>query len=152
MLKRALGIWALKNSLRKNECFFAFCVYKKISQKKSFCISILLTINDCHQQKTMCTFYIYKKQTNCKTLIYIYKKPDNLQKAREFALRFIHKNPDTSLYAIFHEFFEIGIYINTKSMTLCVRWRFIQKAIHFEKARQFALRFLYTKILTFCVT
>ena len=39
--------------------------------------------------KTQCArFYIYKKQGSCETFIYIYKKPDTLQKARQFALRF----------------------------------------------------------------
>ena len=46
--------------------------------------------------------------------IYIYKKPENLQKARQFALRFIHKKPYTLGYAIFHEIFVFHIYLNTK--------------------------------------
>ena len=39
------------------------------------------------------------------------KNPETLQKARQFALRFIYKNPHTLRYAIFMNFFEIDIYI-----------------------------------------
>ena len=59
------------------------------------------------------------KYTQIKRL-YIYKKLDNLQKQDNLCYVFIHKNPDTLRQAIFHENFEIGIHINTKSMTLCV--------------------------------
>ena len=61
-----------------------------------------------------------KSKKNCEKYIYIYINPDTLQKARKFALRFIHKKPDTLRYAIFLKCFEIGIFIYTKSMTLCV--------------------------------
>ena len=67
--------------------------------------------NDCHQRKTTCTFlYINKKQNNPETLLYtksrtLRKKQDN------FRYVFIYKNPDTLSYAIFHEIFEVGIYI-----------------------------------------
>ena len=115
--------------------------------------------NECHHQKLMCTFYIYKKQKNrnifntksqtlCKqqdnfcyvfniqkkdTLrytmfheifevciyiqkawhfvlceVFIYKKLDTSQTARQFTLRFYKQNPDTLRYAIFHWIFEIG--------------------------------------------
>ena len=60
-------------------------------------------------------FYIYKMQKNCETLMYIQKKPDTFQKARQFALRFYSQTPDTLRYAIFHDFFEIGIYIYRKT-------------------------------------
>ena len=63
-------------------------------------------------------FYIYKRQkklqkeyTKSQTLC---KKQDNLRHV------FIHKKPDTLRYTIFYEIFEIGVYIYTKSMTLCV--------------------------------
>ena len=41
----------------------------------------------------------------------LYKNIDTLQKARQFALRFIYKKPDTLRYAICHEIFEVGIYV-----------------------------------------
>ena len=69
--------------------------------------------------KRQCTrFYIYKSQK--KPNNFIYKKPDTLQKSRQFPLRFYIQNKDTLRYTIFHEIFEVGIYI--------------------QKAWQFALR------------
>ena len=43
-----------------------------------------------------------------------FKKQDTLR------FVFIHNKPDTLQYVIINENFEIGIYINTKSMTPCV--------------------------------
>ena len=34
--------------------------------------------------------------------LYMYKKPETSKKARQFALRFIYKNPDTLRYTVFH--------------------------------------------------
>ena len=83
---------------------------------KYFCAHI--TFSSVHSPKTLC------------------KKKDNLRYV------FIHKNQDTLLYAIFHESFEIYIYIYTKSMTLCVTWIFyIQKSIHFEKGKTICVTF-----------
>ena len=48
----------------------------------------------------------------------------------------------------FHEIFEIGIY--TKSMTLCVTWRFyIEKARHFAKIKTICDTFIYKKPAVF---
>ena len=55
-------------------------------------------------------FYIYAKSKKMRN-VFIYKKPDTLQKARQFPLRFIYKKKDNLRYAIFHENFEFGIYI-----------------------------------------
>ena len=41
--------------------------------------------------------------------IFIYKKPDTFQKARQFPLRFISKKLDTLRSGTFHEIFEVGI-------------------------------------------
>ena len=51
-------------------------------------------------------FYIQKKQKNCET----YKKI-----ARQFPLHFIYKRQCTLRYRIFHEIFELGIYIQKVS-------------------------------------
>ena len=51
-------------------------------------------------------FCIYKKQKKLRKIQTLCKKQDN------FRYVFIHKKPDTLLYAIFHEIFEIIIYIN----------------------------------------
>ena len=42
---------------------------------------------------------------------FIYKNIDTLQKVRQFASRFIYKKPDNLLYEIFHESFEVGVYV-----------------------------------------
>ena len=51
-------------------------------------------------------FYIQKKQKKCETI----KK-----KARQFPLRFIYKRPYILRYWIFHEIFELSIYIQKAS-------------------------------------
>ena len=64
--------------------------------------------------------YIQKAKKNAKRL-YMYTKIQTLCKNQDnFCYVFIHKKSDTLRYAIFHETFEIGIYIYKKSMTLCV--------------------------------
>ena len=62
--------------------------------------------------------------------MFIYKMSGTLQKQDNLRSVFIYKNKDTLHYAIFHENFEVGMYI--------------------KKAWNFALRdVLYTKIQTF---
>ena len=95
-----------------------FVYIKTSSQKHIFVRNV--NNNDSHQQKKKCTFLYIQQKKNIEKRLYIYKKPHTLQKARQFALRFIHKRPYTLRYMIFHEIFEIGIYIYTKSMTFCV--------------------------------
>ena len=47
---------------------------------------------------------------------------------------------------LFHEVFDIGIYIYTKSMKFCVTWRFyIQKFRHFEKSTTVSVTFFIYK-------
>ena len=76
--------------------------------------------NESHQRKTTCTFIHIKKAEKLRN-IYIYTKIQTLCKKQEnLRYVFIHKNPNTLRYAIFHDNFEIGICIYTKSMTLCV--------------------------------
>ena len=48
-------------------------------------------------------FYIHKKQKQMPN-DFIHKKPDTFQKTRQFLLR-------TFPYGVFHEIFEVGIYI-----------------------------------------
>ena len=43
--------------------------------------------------------------------VFIYKKPDTFQKAREFPLRFYTQKAIHLTLRDFHKFFEIGIYI-----------------------------------------
>ena len=60
--------------------------------------------------------FVYTKANNIVKSTYVY-----IQKARQFEKKkdnlryvFICKNPDTLRYAIFHDFMEIGIYLNRK--------------------------------------
>ena len=82
--------------------------------------NIIVDYNFYHQLKTTCTFFICKKNKKIAKRLYIYKNPDTFQKTKKLRYVFIHKNPDTLRYAIFHDFFKTGIYIYTKSMTICV--------------------------------
>ena len=73
-------------------------------------------------------FYMYKKAKKCETIINIYKKSDTLQKARQFSLRFYSQKSRHFTLRGFYDFFEIDIYIYTKSMTICVTFFYIQKS------------------------
>ena len=80
------------------------------------------------KQKTLRNVFIYKKQT-------LFKNPDN------FRYILIYKKSDTLLYAIFHEIFEVSIYIQ-KAWHFVLRDIFIYKNPDTsQKARQFAVRF-----------
>ena len=82
-------------------------------------------------------FYIHKNPKQLRNFFYI-KKPYTFQKARQFPLRFyINKNPYTLRYGIFHEIFEVGIYI--------------EKSRHFAKIKTICDTFLYTKIRQFAL-
>ena len=96
--------------------------------------------------------YIYKKQFFCENFIYIYKKHDNFQKARQFPLLFYSQKAWHFTLRDLHDFFEIGIYIYTKSMTICVTWYFnIQKNRHFEKSKTMCITFyIHKKPDTLC--
>ena len=68
--------------------------------------------NDPHQLKTTRTFLYIQKE---------YKKARDFAKSKTICVTFLlTKNPPTLRYAIFHDFVYICIYINTKSMPLCV--------------------------------
>ena len=93
-------------------------------------------------------FYIQKALHFVLHKVFIYKEPDPSQKARQFALRFIYKNPDTLFYAIFIEFLELAEGVGHL---------YIQKIAHF--ALHFYMQnialcamFLHTKSQTLCVT
>ena len=52
--------------------------------------------------------------------IYVYKKPDTVQKAGQFVLSFYSQKRVHFTLRDFHEIFEIVVYIYTTSKTLCV--------------------------------
>ena len=76
--------------------------------------------------------------------VLIYKNQDNLCSV------FIYKMHDTLRYAIFHEIFEVGIYIQ-KSWKFALRDVFIYKILTLDK-KQDNLRYIFIyKIRTLCV-
>ena len=128
-------------------------VHIKTSSKKEIFLYTNVNNNDSHPWKKTCTFLYTQKEKNYETFLSICKKPDIFQKERQFALRFYSQKSRLFTLRDFRETCEIGIYIYTKSMTLCVTRRFyIQKSIHFKNSKSICVTFLYTKILTFCVT
>ena len=60
--------------------------------------------------RQLACLYIYKKKKKFRN-VFIYKKPNTLQKDRKFCSDILYKNQDTLCYAVFHEIFEVGIYI-----------------------------------------
>ena len=95
-------------------------------------------------------FYIFKKQVNNKTLIFIYKKQETFQKSRQFTLRFFSQN---TWHFTLHKFpwniWNIHLYIYKKHDILrCVKFLYTKIPKLQTKARKIALRFLYTKKLT----
>ena len=89
--------------------------------------------------------YIYIQKAKKLRNVFIYKKPDTFQKARQFALRvYIQKARHFTSRNFSWNFW--NWYLYTKSMTLCVTWYFyIQKTDTSQEARQFALRFIHKK-------
>ena len=66
--------------------------------------------DDCHHRKTTRTFLYTQKAKKLRKVLYtkshtLFKKLDN------FRYVFIYKKPYTLRYGIFHEIFEVGIYI-----------------------------------------
>ena len=89
--------------------------------------------------------YIYKKQKNSETIIYT-QKARYFSKSKTIPLTFLFTKCRTLYVTRFHDFFEIGIYIYTKSMTLCVTWSFyIKKATHFINSNTICVTFFIYK-------
>ena len=93
--------------------------------------------------------YIYKSIKIGKHLYIksqtLYTKQDNL------CYVFVYKKHDTFRYTIFHENFEVGIYIQ-KAWHFSVREFFIYKSQTLRKNQDNLSYVLYTKIWTLCVT
>ena len=62
-------------------------------------------------KKQRARFYIYKTQKMRNVFIFLQKKPDTFQKARQFPVRFYSQKVVHLTLRNFHEIFEIGIYI-----------------------------------------
>ena len=80
-------------------------------EKKTFVLNI--NNNDSNQRRTTSTSLYIHRAKKCAKHLYLYTKRQILFK-KQVNLRcvFIHKKPDNLRYGIFHELFEIGIYIN----------------------------------------
>ena len=93
-------------------------------------------------------FYMYKNKKIAKCFYTYPKNQKYFKKQDNLRYVFMHKKPDTLCYVIFHENFEIGIYIEIKSMILCVTWRFcIKKSGLFENSKTVCVKFLIYKNL-----
>ena len=66
--------------------------------------------DDCHHRNTASTF-IYSQKAKKMPHIFIYKKQDTFQKARQFPLRFYIQKDLHLMLRDFHENFEVSIYI-----------------------------------------
>ena len=102
---RELLVFGLeKKSVRKQDLFFAFYVYKKFCKTIDFCIWMKITMTT------------ISKRQGARLYIYI--------KSKRMLNVFIYKNWDTLLYAIFCWSFEIGGGVGTflypKNDALCV--------------------------------
>ena len=84
--------------------------------------------------------YIQKAWHSALRDVFISKKLDNSQKARQFPLRFYIQKAIHLTLGDFHENFEVGIYIQ-KAWHFALRDVFIYKKLDTsQKARQFAIR------------
>ena len=54
---------------------------------------------------------LYKQKAKKLRNVFMFKKPDNFQKARQFPLRFYIQKAIHLTLRDFHEIFEVGIYI-----------------------------------------
>ena len=145
-----LGFKIYTPYVKSIDCF-DFCVNKNVSKKIFLYKS--LNKNDSRKQKTTCTFlYMEKSKNKCETFIYMCKKPDTLQKARQYALHFYsQKSRHFTLRNFSLKLRSWHLYIFKKHDTLRYVTFLNTKPRHFEKSRKFSLRFfIYIKPDTLC--
>ena len=87
---------------------------------------------------------VYKNQKQLQNVFY--KKQDN------FRYVFIYKEQYTLRYAIFLEYFEVGIYIQKHDTLFQVTFLYIQKAGYFAESKTIYVTFVCTKSGTLCLT
>ena len=88
--------------------------------------------------------------------LYIYKKKNRETflntKRTTTSVTFLFSKSKT-LYDTQFSWKFLSWYLYTKSMTLCVTWRFhIHKSRHFAKSKTICVTFLCTKMWTLCIT
>ena len=108
------------------------------------------SFNDCHQQKTTCTFLYIEKEKNAKRF-YMHKKQDTSQKARQFPLRFIYKKHDTLHYAIFVKMLKLAFIYKKHDTLRYVTFIYTKIRALLKKQDNLLCVFIY-KIWTLCVT
>ena len=134
-------------SVRKQDWFFAFCVYKNVSQKLVFVYKWKLKWLP--SSKDNVHVFIHTKAKKLRN-VFIYKKPYLFQKARQFPLRFYIQKTIYFTLQDFSWIFEAGIFIQ-KAWHFALREIFIYKKLDTsQKARQFAIRFYIQKSGTLC--
>ena len=127
LLKRALSI-PYVNRID----FFALCVYKNVSQKNGFCVWMKISIT---------RKFIYTKSKKKLRNVFIYKKPDTFQKARQFPLRFYTQKAIHWRYGIFMEFLKLE-FIFKKHDTLRYVTFIYSKSMTLRK-KQYNLRYVF---------
>ena len=116
-----------------------------------FILTVNENYNDCHQWKRMRTF-LYIPKAKILWSVFIIQKSRHFAKSKTISITCLF----TKCRTLYDTRFSWNFWISrlfTRSMTLCVTWRFyILKTLHFEKIKTIFHIFLYTKIRTFCVT
>ena len=86
--------------------------------------------------------FIYTKSKKLRN-VFIYKKPDTFQKARQFTLRFIYKKKDTLRHKNFMKFLNLACIYKKHDILRYVTF-YIQKYRHFAKSMTICVTFLCT--------
>ena len=98
-------------------------------------------------------FVIYTKEEKEPKRVNIYAKSQTLFKNQDnLRYVFIHKKPDNLYYAIFINILKFSFLYIQKSWQFALHEVLYTKRPTLRKPRQFELRFIYSMILTLCIT
>ena len=114
----------------------------KFLNAKRWAKSLLKWLRRCNCSEIMVRDFIRTVHKTPKKLrnVFIYKKPDTFQKARQFPLRFYIQKAIRLTLRDFHEIFEVGIYTQ-KAWNFALRDVFIYKKLDTsQKPRKIAIR------------
>ena len=119
-----------------------------VSQKKRFLCMMKITMTAIIERQRA---RLYTQKAKKSRNVFLYKKPDTFQKARQFPLRFYIQKAIHLTLRDFHDIFEVGIYIQ-KAWHFELREVFIYKKLDTsQKAKQSAIRFYIQKSGTFAL-
>ena len=118
-------------SVRKQDWFLTFCVYKNVSQKNWF-LYMYENYDDCHHRKTMDTFIYANSKKNCETFLYtksqtLFKKLDN------YRYVFKYKKPYTWRYGIFMKILKFAFIYKNHDNLRYVTFLYTKSSRHFAK-------------------